>query len=773
MKQGCDDMGMTPEQAFQRALSLSKIYAKKTIEGEGAIKGKDGFSPTVVENPDNTNMDYRLDITTATGIYTTPNLMGPQGLKGEVGAQGIPGPQGRDGVQGQQGIQGIQGPKGDDGYPFLIYKEYASLDDFDASDFPEIGLMFMVKEREFGAYPVYRFTGGEEEPYSYITALSDGEAIKGDKGDAGEQGPQGAPGKDGKDATINGVNTLTIEAGDNIAIDQDGSTLTISATAGGFGGGTKIANISPNGNVIDLDISGATSPYIITSPATGWINAGCQTPGWIIITVNGAMSQRAQMTDSNPYVVMPVTKGDTITIVFNKPLASARIYEVPPVDGTLYIKNKDILYNGVVLRTGDITVEDMSDYDEIMVSVGLALDGETINFSTLALQKDGERIMFDNYYNGRILHMALSMVNDTTLNVDSYFISGSIAKGLAISVTGIKYARVDEYIPPVVKESEKLILNAVISNMGPINFAAPINANEDCRAELWCRNITDKIYKINDLALVKNENNILSYIYEGFRNFVSLDFTKDGINITNFATNFKEIFLKIFSRKNITIEEIKPSVSLITNDVLFNKKITATGNQGPIDINGYDEIICTQQVESDNGRIYSTLTTIYDAEETNAVSLDYGNTRVGLINFELSGGKVNVLSFRNDNFASVGLKIIGRKFASNIYREEETRIGTWIDGKPIYRRIIRHPGAMPTGNSEIPIDVSIETLLKLYGTYKNDYNFGVYPGSHPMNSAYITSYIDMYRKVIKIYIDPQFNNITDSTFVIEYTKAQT
>lgn len=101
---------------------------------------------------------------------------------------------------------------------------------------------------------------------------------KGDKGDTGEQGPQGIQGErglqgpqgergiqglkgdtgaNGLDAKINGVNTLTIEAGTNITLDQEGNILTINSTGGG-GGGTsdytyltnkpKINNVELNGN---------------------------------------------------------------------------------------------------------------------------------------------------------------------------------------------------------------------------------------------------------------------------------------------------------------------------------------------------------------------------------------------------------------------------------------------------------------------------------------------------------------------------------------------
>lgn len=56
------------------ALALAKSYVKKTLQGQGALKGQDGFSPTVKENPSNTDDNYRLDITDKNGTFTTPNL---------------------------------------------------------------------------------------------------------------------------------------------------------------------------------------------------------------------------------------------------------------------------------------------------------------------------------------------------------------------------------------------------------------------------------------------------------------------------------------------------------------------------------------------------------------------------------------------------------------------------------------------------------------------------------------------------------------------------
>lgn len=42
----------------------------------GGVNGKDGYSPTISENKDNTSDTYKLDITDKNGTFTTPNLKG-------------------------------------------------------------------------------------------------------------------------------------------------------------------------------------------------------------------------------------------------------------------------------------------------------------------------------------------------------------------------------------------------------------------------------------------------------------------------------------------------------------------------------------------------------------------------------------------------------------------------------------------------------------------------------------------------------------------------
>ncbi len=148
------------------------------------------------------------------------------------GATGEKGDKGDTGERGPQGIQGVQGPKGETG-----------------------------DKGETGA-----------------------KGDKGDKGDTGSQGPQGLKGDTGSagaDAKINGVNTLTIEAGDNITLDQEGSTLTINSTASG---GTsdytdltnkpKINNVELNGNKTSSDLGlqpAGNYAEVINNTATGSI----------------------------------------------------------------------------------------------------------------------------------------------------------------------------------------------------------------------------------------------------------------------------------------------------------------------------------------------------------------------------------------------------------------------------------------------------------------------------------------------------------------------
>ena len=71
--------------------------------------------------------------------------------------------------------------------------------------------------------------------------------IRGPKGDDGQDGAPGAS------ATINGVNALTLAAGENVEIEQSGSTVTISAS----GGAAVFVNVTGSGDSWSADKTNA------------------------------------------------------------------------------------------------------------------------------------------------------------------------------------------------------------------------------------------------------------------------------------------------------------------------------------------------------------------------------------------------------------------------------------------------------------------------------------------------------------------------------------
>jgi hypothetical protein len=175
-------------------------------QGPQGIQGESGFSPTIIENKDNTLQVYKLDITNANGTYTTPNLKGTGGIsgasdwseisdkpfetidnttlqvnnnvlsavvtKGDPGEQGPQGPQGPQGIQGEKGDPGEQGPQGEKGDPGEQGPQG------EKGDPGEQGPQGIQGEKG---------DTGEQGP----------QGIQGEKGDTGEQGPQGIQGEKG------------------------------------------------------------------------------------------------------------------------------------------------------------------------------------------------------------------------------------------------------------------------------------------------------------------------------------------------------------------------------------------------------------------------------------------------------------------------------------------------------------------------------------------------------------------------------------------------
>lgn len=128
----------------------------------------------------------------------------------------------------------------------------------------------------------------------------------------------------------------------------------------------------------------------------------------------------------------------------------------------------------------------------------------------------------------------------------------------------------------------------------------------------------------------------------------------------------------------------------------------------------------------------------------------------------------------NNNYDPINLNYEKRikKLEDNAYSTEETKIGTWIDGKPIYRKVISC-GVLP--NTEIigtqhNID-NIDFITNYYGIAYRDtdgVSFKLPYISFPIENS-VSVYVN--KEVIAITTVSDRSTITQSYIVIEYTKT--
>ena len=224
------------------------------------------------------------------GGLTNPepvSVRGAQGSPGDDGGYYVPGVDGDGNLSwtasraGMPGVAAanIRGPKGDPGTGLDILGQYESLEALQAAVAqPEIGDNYYVGTA--APYSIYTWTdvggtpqwldggqlqGAPGDDGGYYTPSVDasgnltwaasrsgmpgvaGANIRGPKGDDGQDGAPGAS------ATINGVNALTLAAGENVEIEQSGSTVTISAS----GGAAMFVNVTGSGDSWSADKTNA------------------------------------------------------------------------------------------------------------------------------------------------------------------------------------------------------------------------------------------------------------------------------------------------------------------------------------------------------------------------------------------------------------------------------------------------------------------------------------------------------------------------------------
>lgn len=101
------------------------------------------------------------------------------------------------------------------------------------------------------------------------------------------------------------------------------------------------------------------------------------------------------------------------------------------------------------------------------------------------------------------------------------------------------------------------------------------------------------------------------------------------------------------------------------------------------------------------------------------------------------------------------------------YSTTETRVGTWIDGKPVYRKVIISSSGN-TGNVDIPHGISnIKRVVNVYADAKSSDNYNYFVNS---SSSYAISIREVSREAVKMTFNSAFNT-WEVAIIIEYTKT--
>lgn len=107
----------------------------------------------------------------------------------------------------------------------------------------------------------------------------------------------------------------------------------------------------------------------------------------------------------------------------------------------------------------------------------------------------------------------------------------------------------------------------------------------------------------------------------------------------------------------------------------------------------------------------------------------------------------------------------------NTYSTDEVRIGTWIDGKSIYRKCLSYTGDITNGLNVQHGITNLDKMIKLYGYFINVSSQGLLPFNNK-NTNYIIDFDNITSTKFTWTVGSGFN-LSDIPIVVvmEYTKT--
>lgn len=215
----------------------------------------------------------------------------------------------------------------------------------------------------------------------------------------------------------------------------------------------------------------------------------------------------------------------------------------------------------------------------------------------------------------------------------------------------------------------------------------------------------------------------------------------------------------------ITLDDGRTQTFTVTNGKAISS-VTKTGTQGLVDTytitfndnttetftvtNGYNP---TATVTKSNGVATITLT---DENGTTTANVNDGTT------YEVPAN--GVIGWDSNNAIPAGYEEVNAYDIFNVYSTTEIRVGTWVDGKPLYRKVYSSSNTNSISLSDLDFDYIniVSSMLTISGYKRNPY----YTGS----TDYFRTLIDTSGQLI-IETSGSAQDISNWTTILEYTKT--
>ena len=226
----------------------------------------------------------------------------------------------------------------------------------------------------------------------------------------------------------------------------------------------------------------------------------------------------------------------------------------------------------------------------------------------------------------------------------------------------------------------------------------------------------DSDYKVN---FIKGKNlmqikTIASTTISGITYSISNDGTITLNGTANARMEFSYLLepLKSFANEYYCLSYIYISGALTDGSVSVNNQ------DGNHNLNGYNIELTTSNYSSNKGDLKSMQT---DLNMNGAAIIRVGNGSVlNNLKFKLMFVKSRVRDYNYEPYVTPSINVDGEEIYSkdNLeqYSTSEIKIGTWIDGKPLYRRVITSTNLNVNTNNNISIsNYSGMQIKRIYG----------------------------------------------------------